>query len=140
MNTGVVGRMMPRRRKFHEGRFYEFKFKAYLKKFKLKKKIPDFFKGSHIPENTEDSIFLRFNDEEGVYNKEGFKNEEWGVDNELLEAIIMDFSLLTQNFILGAEGSKLDKIGKFFVLISSKFHDSDFWPSLYRDSYFSYCV
>lgn len=111
MNTGMIGRMMPRNRRFHEGRFYNFQFKEYLNKFKKKKKVHNFFKEKEIPEDTEDSKHLKFNDSIGVYDKGDFKNEDFGVENNLFDAIIMDYSVLTQNFILGVEGSKIDKIG-----------------------------
>ena len=123
LNEGIIGRSTPRFRRYHEGQFYNFKLKNIknrIKKF-TQKGDPDFFKNKHVPENTENTKHFKWNDIDGFYDPKNWDPSEWGIEGQELKTILADLSILTQNYILGVENSRVGKWGKSQILKKKKF-------------------
>jgi hypothetical protein len=122
INEPYFLRIMPRNRRYHEGRLYNPNIlKNFKKRFQRKKKQYDFFSNIEIPENTQNTKFFKFNDNKGFYDLKGWQApNDWNLEQKDLEDIIHDMSYLTQNYILGVENSKFQKCGKPILLTISQ--------------------
>lgn len=123
LSQGLINSGTPRFRRYHEGRFYKFNFDGIKKKYKdlSAPTHPDFFKAKYVPEDIENSKHFKWNDIEGIYDSKEWDPVPWGLEKAELKTILADSSILTQNFILQAEKSKISLFSKVIhnnVLIS----------------------
>lgn len=117
LNEGIIGRSTPRFRRYHEGQFYKFKFKNIKKRIKAftKKSEHDFFSNKDVHEDTENTKHFKWNDIDGYYDPKGWNPSDWGIEGQELKTILADCSILTQNYILGVENSRIGKWAEFML-------------------------